>query len=120
MGRGRGGWTWEKVSALHARVGADDGRQAECPGEIRSHVYRTFPPDSRFYERCVGLSWCSACRRYTGAVVHVPRDEVLPDPLAGLADEDRRRLTRSEHRLLSHLDRLVRQGRWPRFGAGRF
>jgi hypothetical protein len=35
----------------------------------------------------------------------------LPDPLAGLSDAERGKLTRSEHRLLDHLDRLVRQAR---------
>jgi hypothetical protein len=46
-------------------------------------------------------------------VVRVPRGTALPDPLAGLSDAERGGLTRSEHRLLGHLDRLVRHGRWP-------
>jgi hypothetical protein len=46
-------------------------------------------------------------------MVHVPVGEILPDPLAGLTDDERSKLTRSEHRMLDHLDRLIRQAKWP-------
>jgi hypothetical protein len=46
-------------------------------------------------------------------MVHVPRNEILSDPLVGLSDEERSGLTRSEHHLLHYLDRLVRLGKWP-------
>lgn len=44
-------------------------------------------------------------------MVHVPVGEILPDPLAGLTDDERSKLTRSEHRMLDHLDRLIRQAK---------
>src|SRR6266542_5020776 len=88
MNPGGGPWTWKKVSVLHPPVSMEEGRR-QCSGAIRSHVYRIFAFESSLYERCVGLSWCSACRRYVGGVVHVPRDEVLPDPLQlGLDEEE--------------------------------
>jgi hypothetical protein len=46
-------------------------------------------------------------------MVHVPRGEILPDPLAGLTDEERSKLTRSEHRMLDHFDRLIGLAKWP-------
>jgi hypothetical protein len=110
MGHGASVWRWRKVSVLHSLEG---GAEKQCPGAVYSYAYRVFPPGSSFYERCVSLAWCPACRRYTGAVVRVPRGTALPDPLAGLSDAERAGLTRSEHRLLDHLDRLVRHGRWP-------
>jgi hypothetical protein len=46
-------------------------------------------------------------------MVHAPLGEILPDPLADLTDEERSKLTHSEHRMLDHLDRLIRQAKWP-------
>ena len=71
---------------------------------MRSYQYRFYPPESPHYERCVGLSWCSGCRVYTGAMVHVPRDRALVDPLALLTVERRDSLRRSEVRLIEYLD----------------
>jgi len=82
-------------------------------GEIFSYSYRYYEPQSSMYERCVGLSWCSSCRSYTGAMVYVPRERVLWDALADLPDDERERLSRSEVKLLDYLDRLVRRGLWP-------
>jgi len=65
------------------------------------------------YERCVSLGWCAVCREYVGQMVHVPRRTDLADPLADLNPDDRAVLIRSEHRLIDHLDRLVRRGDWP-------
>ena len=98
-------WTryqWRKVSTLHSETGV-------CTGTVRSYVYRYHPPTSSFYDRCVGLTWCSDCRTWASAMVHVPRDEVLDDPLAGLDPEERDRLHRKEHELVRYLDRVVRR-----------
>ncbi|MDX8055951.1 hypothetical protein SK571_41800 [Lentzea sp. BCCO 10_0798] len=38
------------------------------------------------------------------------RGTVLPDPLAGLAPDERRRLVRKELHLVRHLDRMMRRG----------
>jgi hypothetical protein len=46
-------------------------------------------------------------------MVFVPRGEHLPDPLVGLLESERERLTRSEVKLLNYLDRLARRGMWP-------
>jgi hypothetical protein len=51
-------------------------------------------------------------------MIHVPRGEILADPLADLGEEERSKLTRSEHRLLDYLDRLIRQGKWHPPGPG--
>lgn len=110
MGRRAAGWSWSKVSTIHQ---TRTGDRAACPGQIRSYRYRYYAPSDRSYERCVGLAWCSACREYSGAMVYVPRDERLPDPLADLPAPERERLTRSEVKLLDHLDRLARRGAWP-------
>ncbi|MBD0673579.1 hypothetical protein BU198_23405 [Streptomyces sp. CBMA156] len=63
------------------------------------------------FERCIGLSWCSGCRIYSGNMVHVPRKQVLVDVLASLPREQRERLERSETRLIEFLDRQARGGR---------
>jgi hypothetical protein len=84
--RRRSGW-W-KVPLLHPPGDP-------CGGVVRTYTYRHYPPDSPFFERCIGLAWCPACRMYTGAMVHVPRDTALPDPPV-----------RNERRLLDHLNRL--------------
>ncbi|MFE9045318.1 hypothetical protein ACFYOG_30970 [Streptomyces sp. NPDC007818] len=57
------------------------------------------------FERCVALAWCSECRIYTGAMVHVPRSHTLVDALASLPSDDRDRLLRGEAKLVEHLDR---------------
>jgi hypothetical protein len=88
-------------------------RGAVCEGEIRSYRYRYYPPSDRFYERCIGLAWCSSCREYSGAMVRVPRAEQIPDLLAGLPTPERERLQHSEVKLLDYLDRLARRGAWP-------
>ncbi|GAB7037095.1 hypothetical protein JCM9533A_09420 [Catenuloplanes niger JCM 9533] len=103
-------WTWSKVSEIH---GTRPPRGAACHGEIYSYRYRLYPPSDRFYERCVGLAWCSVCREYSGAMVHVPRTEHLGDLLADLSAPERERLARSEVTLLDYLDRLARRGEWP-------
>ncbi|MER7892609.1 hypothetical protein ABTX15_22595 [Micromonospora sp. NPDC094482] len=109
MGRRSAGWAWSKVSTIHS-VGDTDA--AVCAGEIYSYRYRLYPHSESSYERCVGLTWCSNCREYCGAMVFVPRNEPLPDLLADLPVRDRERLARSEVKLLDHLDRLVRRGSW--------
>ncbi|MGK5440830.1 hypothetical protein ACSNN7_03230 [Micromonospora sp. URMC 105] len=72
-----------------------------------------YAPSDSFYERRVGVAWCSICREYSAAMVFVPRNEHLPDLLADLSMPERDRLARSEVKLLDHLDRLVRRGIWP-------
>jgi hypothetical protein len=109
----QGDWTryqWRKVPELHAENAADGDKTFPCTGTIRSYAYRYHPPTSPFYERCIGLAWCSDCRTWSGAMVHVPRDRVMDDPLAGLAPEERARLHRKEKDLVRHLDRMVRRG----------
>ncbi|MCO6005212.1 hypothetical protein NE236_09465 [Actinoallomurus purpureus] len=71
---------------------------------VRSYQYRHYPAGSPHYERCIGLSWCSGCRVYTGAMVHVPRTTALTDALASLTSEHRDRLLHNEVRLIEHLD----------------
>lgn len=82
-------------------------------GEIRSYRYRYYAPSDTFYERCIDLAWCSTCRRYSSAMVHVPRGERLTDLLADLPAPEREPLARSEVKLLDYLDRLARRGAWP-------
>lgn len=95
---------WRKVSTLDTIP--QDGRRvcAACRTDVRSYQYRYYPAESSSYERCIGLSWCSTCRLYTGAMVYVPRDTVLPDRLASLPPEQREHLERSEARLIDYLD----------------
>src|SRR5690606_30900230 len=91
---------WQKVSTWET-VQVEDRRMcATCRTVVRSYTYRFHPADSPFYERCIWLSWCSGCRVYTGAMVHVPRDQVLPDALASLRPEEREQLKASEIRLV--------------------
>jgi hypothetical protein len=85
-----------------------------CDGAIYSYQYRFYPPSDSSYERCIGLTWCSVCREYSGAMVFVPRSELLPDLLADLPAPERERLERSEVKLLDYLDRLVRRGTRPK------
>lgn len=107
MGNRSTRWAWSKVSTVHGVRGGD---AVACAGEILSYRYRFYAPSDRFYERCVGLTWCSTCREYSGAMVIVPRNEDLWDPLADLPTPERERLVRSEVKLLDNLDRLVRRG----------
>ncbi|MEV7227203.1 hypothetical protein AB0M79_09290 [Polymorphospora sp. NPDC051019] len=111
MGRRTADWTWSKVDTIHR--GDDTTDAVACDGQIHSYRYRFYAPSDSLHERCVGLAWCSMCRECSGAMVFVPRGETLPDPLADLPAPERERLTRSEVRLLDHLDRLVRRGTWP-------
>ncbi|WP_033341453.1 hypothetical protein [Catenuloplanes japonicus] len=110
MGRRATGWEWTKVGVLH---GGLSRREVACDGEIRSYRYRFYSSTHRFFERCIGLAWCSRCREYSGAMVHVSRAEQLTDLLDGLPVAERERLLRSEAELLDYLDRLARRGRWP-------
>ncbi|MFG1808391.1 hypothetical protein [Streptomyces sp. NPDC049040] len=57
------------------------------------------------FEHCVGLAWCPCCRIYCGAMVHVPRQQVLVDALALLPPERREYVGASERRLIEFLDR---------------
>lgn len=84
-----------------------------CDGEVRSYRFRRYAPSDSSYERCIGLAWCSTCREYSGAMVYVPRDEHLTDALADLPVVDRKRLARSELKLLDYLDHLARRVAWP-------
>jgi hypothetical protein len=74
-----------------------------CGTVVRSYVYRHYPAESRSFERCIGLAWCTGCRVYTGTMVHVPRDEILVDALAGLPADRQERLKRSELKLVDYL-----------------
>ena len=71
------------------------------------------------FERCIGVAWCTGCRIYCGSMVHVPRTQVLVDPLASLPDDERERLVRSETRLIKFLDGRPRRRRAPDTGASR-
>ena len=90
--------TWVTVSDGDQRV------CTACGTTVRSYRFRLHPPESSMFERCVGLAWCSGCRVYTGAVVHVPRVRVLVDALASLPEGRRERLLRSEAALIDYLD----------------
>ena len=82
---------------------------AACGVPLRGYVYR-FKPTS---DRCISLAWCPACRTYSGTMVHVPREENLPDALNPLDEFARERLLNSETKLIDHIDRLIRRGTWP-------
>ncbi|GAA1574266.1 hypothetical protein GCM10009678_66220 [Actinomadura kijaniata] len=95
-------WRWRKLSWGTWEEQTPEGwRCAACHLPARAHTYRT----ERGGERCVGLSWCSNCRVYSGAMVHVPLTEALPDPLADLDEHERARLLGREWALIDHLDR---------------
>ncbi|MFH9612654.1 hypothetical protein ACH4MM_02600 [Streptomyces pratensis] len=94
--------TWETVPDGDRRV------CAACGTAVRSYRYRFHPPESPSFERCVGLAWCSGCRVYSGAMVHVPRDQVLVDALASLPWDRRERIGRSETKLVGCLDEWMR------------
>jgi hypothetical protein len=110
MGRRAGAWTWSKVSTIH---GNRPAHGSACDGEIRSYRFRHYASSDSSYERCIGLTWCSTCREYSGAMVPVPRGEYLPDALADLPRIERERPARTEVKLLDYLDRLARRGAWP-------
>jgi hypothetical protein len=102
-------YQWRKLPALHVpKWGYGD-----CTATIHTYTYRFHPPESALYERCISLSWCSDCRRWTGSMVYVARETDLPDPLAELDPEQRERLHRKEYALVRHLDRLVRRNTRP-------
>lgn len=108
-----GDWTryrWTKVPVLHAATADSHAGTNECSGHIHTYVYRHYPRDSEFFHRCIALAWCSDCRSWSSALVHVPRDQHLHDPLASLAPEERDRLHGSEHQLVKNLDRLAQRG----------
>lgn len=77
---------------------------ATCGTVIRGYACRFYPPGSRWFERCLGLAWCPGCRIYTTSMVHVPREKILADALAGLPADEQERLRRSERRLVAYLD----------------
>jgi hypothetical protein len=72
---------------------------------IRGYRYRFYPVESRLFERCIGLAWCSGCQVYTGTMVHVARDEILVDALAELPADQQEWLRSSERKLIDYLDR---------------
>jgi hypothetical protein len=78
---------------------------------VRSYQYRFYPAESSFYERCIGLSWCSGCRIYSGAMVRVPRDQLLSDALASLPPGQRDHLQASEIRLIEYLNSRAEDAR---------
>jgi hypothetical protein len=51
-------------------------------------------------------------------MVDVPRDQELPDALAGLPEQERDVIAASERRLVRHLAALVERGAWPPTAAG--
>ncbi|MEU2368917.1 hypothetical protein, partial [Streptomyces pseudogriseolus] len=82
---------------------------AACGTAVRSYQFRLYPPESSMFERCVGLAWCSGCRIYSGAMVHIPRTRVLVDALGSLPEDESVRLRRSEAKLVDYLDRQGRR-----------
>ncbi|WP_020551541.1 hypothetical protein [Embleya scabrispora] len=72
---------------------------------MRAYQFRTYPPESTMFERCIGLAWCSECRLYVGAMVYIPRTRPLVDALASLPADERARLLRKEMALIDYLDR---------------
>jgi hypothetical protein len=92
-----------KVGAWETRQDGDRRVCVTCGTTVGGYQYRLHPPESGMFERCVGLAWCSGCRVYTGAMVYVPRDEVLVDALAGLPAWQRDELSGSERKLVGFL-----------------
>lgn len=78
-----------------------------CGTAVRGYRYRYYSVDSDLYHRCIGSSWCSGCRIYTGGMFYAPRSEVLVDELAHLPVEQQEQLKRSESRLIDYLDRRI-------------
>ena len=75
-----------------------------CGTEVRVYRYRFYPAESQFFERCVGVAWCTRCRIFDGSMVYVPRDVVLADVLGGLPLELQDQLRHSDERLVEYLD----------------
>ena len=104
-----GGRRWSKATSLDTVEDGDRRVCAVCGTVVRSYQYRFHPSESSLFERCVGLAWCSGCRVYCGAMVHVPRTRVLVDALASLPEDEAAALRRSEVKLVEHLARLERR-----------
>jgi hypothetical protein len=85
-----------------------------CPacGERRLRAYVTNPPNAR-RPTLVSYVWCSACRKFVGTRAKHPAGLVFSDPLALLAEGQRRELERSLVGFLAHLDRLWDDGVLP-------
>jgi hypothetical protein len=98
---------WTKVAELHR-----DGGQPACEHQAHSYTYRCYPPHASAYEQCVAISWCSNCLNYSSAVVYVPVDQSLDDPVAALRPHERNDLRASERRLVERLDRMIGGGEW--------
>ena len=94
-----------KVGSWETRQDGDRRICVTCGTVVRGYQYRVYPAGSRFFERCIGLAWCSGCRVYTGSMVYVPHEEILVDVLAGLPAERREQLRHSERKLVGYLDR---------------
>ena len=94
-----------KVGSWETRQDGDRRICVTCGTVVRGYRYRVYPAGSRFFERCIGLAWCSGCRVYTGSMVYVPHEEILVDVLAGLPAERREQLRHSERKLVGYLDR---------------
>lgn len=92
-----------KVGSWETRPDGDQRVCVTCGTVVNSYRYRFHPAESRFFERCIGLAWCSGCRIYTGTMVHVPRDEILVDVLAELPADQQEQLRSSERRLVDYL-----------------
>ncbi len=103
-------WNWTQVNPLHPPD------SPPCDGDVYHYVRRHHPPGTWLYERCIALTWCTRCRQFSGAMVHVPAAQDLPDPLHDLDPDRRAHLLRSDRRLLDHLVRLARRGQWPPAG----
>lgn len=92
-----------KAGSWETRQDGDQRVCATCGTVACGYRYRLHPDESPFFERCIGLAWCSKCRVYTAAMVHVPRGEVLADALAELPVAQQEQLRSSERRLIDYL-----------------
>jgi hypothetical protein len=111
-------WRWSKVGRVHQPWAGDP---SACTGEIHSYRFRCHDPGTAAFERCIGLAWCATCRQYSGDMVRVPHDQVLPDALTDLPAPQRERLLSSEVKLVEHLARRAtarRAGPAGRMNAG--
>src|SRR4051794_39638442 len=98
--------------ARPASAGSDAGRgERPCPA-CGVRAVRAYHCEVAGARRPTLLSyiWCTACRRFVGARRPWPAGAVVPDPLAGLAGDDRRALERSVETFLAHLDELWNTG----------
>ncbi|WP_158706414.1 MULTISPECIES: hypothetical protein [Streptomyces] len=101
---------WRKLDLSAWVSPAATGRWSctRCGAEACSYRYRIHPPASPRYERCVGLTWCTHCRVYSAALVHVPHTTHLDDesmPPARPGQDERPGAT--EVQVLDHVDRLL-------------